>query len=519
MSRKSVLVGLMVAFAVAGLSACSNSGGGPAARNSTTLRMAFSYDPGSLDPDEFYDGEGANITMSTYEGLVRYKGNSSIDIEPLLAKSYKVSKDGLTYTFNLRDGVKFHDGTSMNSASWKTDIERRQKLKRGSAYMVDGIASIGTPNPQTLVIELDHPVSAFLNHLASPYGPKAVSPDAIKKHESKGDLATKWMANHSAGTGPYQLGSVTPGQSYELKAFPGYWGNSPRYKAVRIGLVPSFTTQELMLERGELDFVYHGIPKSDLMKLERKGFEVQKFDSIVRLNLWINPNVEPFTNPKIRNAIAKAIDRKTIIEQVYGDTADVAKQMFPPKALPESMATFQPENSSGELTKLAAGQAKVDLAYTTDDSLNAQVAQLVQTQLSAAGLKVTTRGVTQQTTFGWPTQAKGRASMLILPANPDDADASSWSTLFYAKNGGLSYFTPQNVSEADALIQKGLGSVDPKDIASYYAQAADAYRASGDYVPLADLKQVTISQPGICGWQHDFSTLWAMRLQDLTTKC
>jgi peptide/nickel transport system substrate-binding protein len=515
--RSRVSCAVAVLIVMMGLAVPLSGGSASAASSSRTLKMAFSYDPGSLDPDVFYDGEGANITLSTYEGLVQYAGNSTSTIVPLLATSWTTSADALTYTFQLRPGVKFTDGSPVTSTTWKDEIQRRKTLNQGSAYMVADIANVGTPSPSTLVITLDHPVSAFMDFLASPYSIKAVNPAVTAAHDVKGDLGMAYLADHSAGTGPYVLSSATPGQSYQLTTNRSYWGPKPYFNTVQFSLVPSFTTQELMLQHGQLDLVYHGIPSTDLGKYSGGSFQVKQFPSIVRLNLWVNPNVAPFNNPVVRAALATAINRASIIKTVYGKTASTATQMFTTLALPAGLGTFNPTYNPSALKTLAPSikSVKIDLAYTTDDSLNAQVAQLIQTELSADGLNVTTRGVTQQTTFAWPTQPQGRSSMLILPANPDDANASSWSTLFYANNGGLSYFTPTNVTSADQLVQQGLQATSPTTATALYAQAANAYRATGDFIPLADEREVTVARSGICGWQHDFTTLWAIRLQSL----
>ena len=145
---------------------------------------------------------------------------------------------------------------------------------------------------------------------------------------------------------------------------------------------------------------------------------------------------------------------------MFHNTATVATQMFTVGALPPGQGTFNPTFDPAKLKSLVARlpDKHVDLAYTTDDPVNAQVADLVAQDLDAAGLKVTTRGVTEATTFAWPTHPAGRANMLILPANPDDADASAWATLFYAQGGGLSYFEP-GVTAADQAINAGLHSV------------------------------------------------------------
>lgn len=516
------LAAVVAALAAAGAASSSSNSSqrataSGAAGSGATLKLAFSFDPGSLDPDVFYDGEGSSVIEAVYEGLVQYAGNSSTRIEPLLAKSWTVSKDYKTFTFRLRSGVKFQDGTSMTSSTWKSEFQRRFAMNQGSAHLVTDVAKVETPNPLTLVLKMKRPVPRFLDYLASPYGIRAVSPKAVAAHQVHGDHGTGWLANHSAGTGPYTLANVAPGQAYELKAFSGYWGKKPGFSTIQFGMVPSFTTQELMLQSGQLDVVYHGISYRDLNRFKAPKFQVKQFPSIVRLTLWINPHVAPFTDPKVRAAVAMALDRASIVKQVYGNTADVANEIFTIGALPKGQGMFKPKYSPATLRALAKTlpTKKVDIAYTTDDSLNAQVAQFVQAQLSAAGLQVTTRGVTQQTTWSWPTKPNGRASMLILPANPDDSDPASFALTFYTHDGGLSYFAPDNVTKADQLLEQGRYAKSPKAAMSAFEKAAAAYLASGDFVPLADQHAVVVARAGICGWAHDFSTMWSLRLQSL----
>ena len=107
--------------------------------------------------------------------------------------------------------------------------------------------------------------------------------------------------------------------------------------------------------------------------------------------------------------------------------------------------------------------------------------------------------------------------MLILPANPDDADGSSWATLFYQTGGGLSYFEP-GLTAADNLINAGLKAVNPKEIQSDYAAAANLYIKSGDFIPLADEKIVIVADSNIAGFSVDFTTQWTCKLWELHQK-
>ena len=133
------------------------------------------------DPDIFYETEGNQVTMSTYEGLVRYQQDPpSNEIEPLLATKWEKSPDGLKYTFTLRPDVKFFDGTEFNSEALKTSFERRTAVDQGPAYMLAEVASYETPDPLTFVVNLKRPVSAFMDYLAAPYGPEGDQPDRVR---------------------------------------------------------------------------------------------------------------------------------------------------------------------------------------------------------------------------------------------------------------------------------------------------------------------------------------------------
>src|SRR5450759_735898 len=171
----------MAALVAVALSISACGGGGSAtgtASSSKTLRFAFSTDPAPLDPDTFYESEGLIVMTAAYEGLLRYKPNSP-QIEGQLASSWTISPDGKTYTFTLRQGVRFSDGTPFNAAAARASFERRSALKGGPSYMLAAVTRMETPSPYTLVVRLRHPVAPFLDYLASPYGPLMSSPAAI----------------------------------------------------------------------------------------------------------------------------------------------------------------------------------------------------------------------------------------------------------------------------------------------------------------------------------------------------
>ena len=157
-----------------------------AASPSRVLTTAITADLSPLDPDTYYEAQGLPITQATYQTLLTYAPNSP-KLEPLLATSWRESPDGLSYTFQLRRGVRFSDGTPFNAAAAVASFKRRTALKGGPSYQTAEIKSYATPGPYTLVIHMKVRVAPFLDYLASPYGPLMSSPTDAKRHDVGGE--------------------------------------------------------------------------------------------------------------------------------------------------------------------------------------------------------------------------------------------------------------------------------------------------------------------------------------------
>src|SRR5262245_12138346 len=142
------------------------------------LHIPYVADIGSFDPDNGFEIGSVSAINNVYEGLVEYAPGTT-RIVGLLAKSWEISPDGLTYTFHLVDGAKFQDGTPFEAAAVVTSFERRKHNKFLLSYFLDNMAGIEAPDSNTVVLKLGHPQPSLLDGLASPYGPKVISSKAL----------------------------------------------------------------------------------------------------------------------------------------------------------------------------------------------------------------------------------------------------------------------------------------------------------------------------------------------------
>jgi peptide/nickel transport system substrate-binding protein len=509
-----------VIAAVLMLTACSapENSGDQSGGGSTTLTVPLSFNPGSLDPDVFYGNEGLLVTTSCYEGLLKYQDNTT-NIQPALAESYDVSNGGRRYTFHLRSGVKFADGSDFNAEAMRFSIERRRQVDAGPAYMVAPIIKTSAPDPLTLVVNLKTPINPFPHWLASPYGLKAVNPKLIKQHESGDDAGQEWMADHCAGTGPYDMTDATPGQRYELEANENYWGDSPDFQRVVLPVIPSFSTQALQLREGELDMMTHGLTKADVQAFESdSSFVVKQLPAISAINLWINPNKPNLQDPEVRRAIGLALNREQLVEQVYGDTARVYSDVFAPETLPPEHQydiPYDPDAAKAILDQVPADMRGVTLQFTSDDATNQQIGGLLAQQLNDVGFQVDQRGLPETEVFNFTEAPENRRpDMIVLPQNPDDASPSSFPQLQWVSTGA---FFPPFDPQADKVFYQGVQSASDEKALELYGQAADMYRKLNVFVPLANTNAVIVAREGISNIGVERQGLWTVDLAALQT--
>jgi peptide/nickel transport system substrate-binding protein len=402
--RSSWRILLLAATALLLAAACGGSdneseGGG---KSGGTLVFAGAADPVSLDGALVSDGESIRVITQLFETLINLKPGTT-ELEPGLATDWEVSPDAKTYTFSLREGVKFHDGTDFNAAAVCANFDRwynfKGPLQSPSASYYYGAffggfkknesddlsdplyKSCEARNPTTAVITLTRPSASLLGALVQ-QAFSIASPTALKKY--KADAGTldpdtgfkpsgTFGTQHPIGTGPFEFVSWTREDRLVLKRFDGYWGDKAKLDQLIIRPIADNAARLQALQNGEIqgyDLVepqdVATIQGDDNLKiLDRPAFNVAY--------VGINQKKPPFNNLKVRQAVAYGLDREAVVNNFYGGRGVVAKEMMPPEVegYADDVTEYKYDPAKAKQLLQQAGvktPLKVDFWYPSDVS-------------------------------------------------------------------------------------------------------------------------------------------------------
>lgn len=491
--------------AVLALSACggSNSGGGApnAAPTDKILHLSFLQDPGQPpDPDIYYAGQGLLLTTNTYEGLLQYKANTDkAELEPLLATEWKASPDNKVFTFKLRRGVKFHDGTPFTSSAVKASFDRRAAVNQGPAYMVTDVESVTTQGDYDVTITLKAPNSAFLDYLACPYGPRMMSPEGLKKNAGS-DNAQTYLTNHDLGTGPYMVTAAEVGSKYELAAFADYWGAKPYFEKVEMPVITDVSAQQLQFNNGQIAAILHDLPSSAVGQyLNDTKYSHYSLPSMMSNYLYINPRKGMMTDAKNRNAVMQAVDVDELVKQTYFGRGEKADQIYPANMMAPEFGKQSVPHDPSALTALAAGlpadQKAVTIGYDSSNPDNQLISNLLQTQLAAAGLNAKVQAYPTSEIYGWiGSDAQSAPEIMAYLGWPDAPSPYTWGHISWDADGGLNFFGCSAPPVTDALT-KGLPTGSDADFSAAGIEAVK----TGCWLNIANVNDFMVAQPWLKG--------------------
>jgi peptide/nickel transport system substrate-binding protein len=293
------------------------------------LVFGRSADATFLDPAKFLDNESAMVIENIFDGLVRYRDDSTL-IEPALATSWNISRDGLVYTFTLRKGVSFHDGTPFNAQAAQFSLLRKidpaHPFYRPSHGKMDttlrSVKSVEALGDYSLRITLKQPHATLLDELAR-HSSYIVSPTAVRALGE--DFGQK-----PVGTGPFAFESWTKGERIVLRANTQYFGGAPKLDSVVFRVVPDGRVRLLELKAGAIQAL-DALAPDDCDEVRRTpGLALDAKPGMNVGYLAMNGDRPPLDNPKVRLAIAHAVNKPALIKLAYQGMAALAITPLPP---------------------------------------------------------------------------------------------------------------------------------------------------------------------------------------------
>jgi peptide/nickel transport system substrate-binding protein len=439
-------------------------------------------EPVQLDPGIVTDGISSRITRQIFDGLVKYRG-ATTEVEPALAEKWEVSRDGRVWTFHLRRGVKFHDGTPLAAAAvvwnferwWKTDHPQHEnQVKAGQTFeyweaqfggfddksIVTRVEAVGS---HTVRITLKEPQAPFLANLAM-FVFDIASPKAV-------ETAGTEFGKHPVGTGPFRFVEWKPNQEVVLEPNPDYWGVKPRVKRVVVRTIKDNSQRLGALKAGEI----HGMEG-----LNPEDVAVVKGDPTLQVLLRptnttgyiaFNYKVKELQDKRVRQAFAHAINKKAIVDALYGGTGLVATQFQPPSLWGYHRELKDFPYSPGRAQELLrqAGLAQGLSEITWEDGKKEplvfwymsrsrpyfpnpkEIAEAMAADLAKAGIKA------QLQTAEWAVyldkRKNGQLPLYMLGWTGDNGDPDNFLCYFFCQPGAAREGFYGNKALADVLLR------------------------------------------------------------------
>ncbi|SHM59892.1 peptide/nickel transport system substrate-binding protein [Cryptosporangium aurantiacum] len=373
--------------AVLALAACgggNDDGGSGTADANAIIQVGSLYEPQNLDNT---NGGGQGVTEAfngnVYEGL--FKLTDEGKVEPLLAADHQVSPDGLTYTFTLRDGVKFHSGKALTSADVKYSIEKvtaeNSQSARKSSFEV--IKSIATPDAKTVVVTLSSKSISFVYNLSYVW---------VINDEAKN------LSTTEDGTGPYKLSAWKRGSTLTLTKFDGYWGTAPKNSGVVFHYFTEATALNNALLTNQVDVVTSEQSPDALEQFDNDDYTINDGKSTTKLLLAFNDKVAPFNKVGVRKAVSSAIDDAKLLQSIWGEYGTLIGSMVPPTdPWYVDLTKVNPYDVALAKKELAAAGYPNGFTFTLDTpnyDPHPTVATFVKSELAKVGITVNINVIT-----------------------------------------------------------------------------------------------------------------------------
>ncbi|OCX58113.1 hypothetical protein BFP70_18795 [Thioclava sp. SK-1] len=476
-------------------------------QEASTLVIAVPADAAGLEPGiNKAEPIGSEVILNVFDTLVAWESPDFKRLEGRLAKDWSISDDGRTFSFALRDDVTFHDGTPFNSDAVKFSINRTVAMNPYVEATLGLVKDIETPSPTQVIFTLSRPYPAFLSILAQPQS-AIVSPTAVEKY---GDD----FANHPVGTGPFKFRAYQPDTRIVLDANSEYFRGAPQLHRLIYTVIPEASTRRLELENGGVDIIQQAgqlsaVPSEEMAAfVDNADIQILESPSQIIRQLEFNNSLRdgPFADPRVRRAIAMAIDYDGLLDGVFEGTAERVygpltsnSWAFDP-AVQDLAPKYDPAAARALLQEASVDPAALTVKlYSFQGALWGAVATFVQANLADIGVHVDIA----QTEF--PSyralHVAGEWEMALDGRQPWYNDPDAHITIGYLsslKDSAMTFRMPKN-DGLDAKILAAQGEADMETRKAMYSEIQQEIVAQVPAAYLFSPKLIVFARANIDG--------------------
>jgi peptide/nickel transport system substrate-binding protein len=463
-------------------------------------------EPKALDPAAVTAVNDFRILMNVYDGLVRYR-DGTLEVEPALATDWEISEDGTEYTFTLREGVKFHDGSDFNAEAVVFNFERMLNEDHPYhdtgpfplAFFFSAVESVEAVDDLTVRFTLNEPYAPFLSNLAYPTG-LIVSPAAVEQHGAD-------FGRNPSGTGPFTFKEWRSNEAVVVEKNPEYWDGAPELDAVVFRPITDANTRTAEMLAGGIDLMVE-VPPVSLSEFQGEGFTVHEQAGPHLWFLILNAKEGPFADKRVRQAANYAINKTALVDNVLEGTADVAAGPTPPAFAWAYNESLEPYPYDPEKAKALLAEAGVDdlslTFYVTEGGSGmldpVAMGTAIQADLNAVGFD------TEIETYEWNTflgevnpGLEGKADMAEMAWMTNDPDTLPYLALrtdAWPDKGGFNsgyYSNP----EVDKLLEAARVATDQEKRAELYKRMQEIVQEDAPWVFVANWKQNAVTSEAV----------------------
>ena len=471
-----------------GVSAAALMAGAAIAKDDITVGLQL--EPPHLDPTSAAAGAIDSVLYSNvFEGLTRFMSDGSV--VPGLAESWEISDDGLTYTFKLREGVTFHDGTTMDAEDVKFSLDRivAEDSANAQKALYTAISEVNVIDPTTVEVKLSEPNGNMIFNLA--WGDAViVAPESIEN-----------IKQQPIGTGAFKFDSWTQGDQITLSRNDDYWGDAPALTSATFKFISDPTAAFAAMMAEDID-VFSGFPAPEnLPQFEADPrFQVLVGSTEGETILSTNNKQAPFDNPKVREALAHAIDRQAIIDgAMFGLGTPIGTHFAPHNPAYVDLtgqSNYDPEKAKALLAEAGFPDGFETTLHLPPPSYARRGGEIIAAQLAEVGIKAE---ITNVEWAQWlETVFKGKNFGLTIVSHTEPMDIGIYANPDY-------YFQYDNKAFQD-LIAKLNVTADPDERTAMLKEAQQII--ADDYVNgyLFQLAAATVAKAGVQGLWSDAPT-------------